>query len=65
LENAEKWTGTYFKSIPISLTAVPKPGFRFVGWSGTDLSFPHIELELEEDIILTAIFVPKDEKGKM
>lgn len=28
------WTGQYFQNVPISLTAVPKPGFRFIRWEG-------------------------------
>lgn len=28
------WTGEYFQGIPITLEAIPKPGYRFVGWSG-------------------------------
>ena len=29
------WTGTYFQGVPVTITAVPKPGYRFVSWSGT------------------------------
>lgn len=28
------WTGTYFTGIPITLTALPNPGYRFVRWEG-------------------------------
>lgn len=35
LEIAEyPWAGSYFRNFPIRLTAVPRPGFRFVGWTG-------------------------------
>ncbi|MFO7371203.1 MAG: CotH kinase family protein, partial [Bacteroidales bacterium] len=28
------WTGTYFKTVPVKLTAKPKTGYRFVTWEG-------------------------------
>jgi hypothetical protein len=28
------WEGTYFKQVPVLLTAKPKPGYRFVNWEG-------------------------------
>ena len=38
------WDGSYFKNIPIQLTAVSRDGYRFVGWrvsfSGTPLNLP-------------------------
>lgn len=32
--NYQTFTGTYFKNIPIQLTAEAKPGYRFVNWEG-------------------------------
>jgi hypothetical protein len=29
------FSGIYFKNIPITMTAIPKPGYRFVKWEGT------------------------------
>ena len=28
------WEGTYFKKVPVRLTARPNPGYRFVNWEG-------------------------------
>jgi hypothetical protein len=28
------WTGTYFGGVPVSLTAIPRDGYDFVGWDG-------------------------------
>lgn len=32
------FTGIYFKNIPISMTAIPKPGYKFLRWEGTVVS---------------------------
>ena len=32
-ENPYPWTGTYFQNVPVTVTAVPKPGYRFVSWT--------------------------------
>lgn len=32
--NVYPWRGTYFRSVPVRLEAVPRPGYRFVGWKG-------------------------------
>lgn len=28
------WSGTYFQGLEVQLQAIPKPGFRFIGWEG-------------------------------
>ncbi len=38
------WNGEYFKGVPITLEAIPKTGYKFVGWTG--ISFLLIELFL-------------------
>jgi autotransporter-associated beta strand protein len=32
-DNPYPWTGTYFQGVPVTVTAVPKPGYRFVSWT--------------------------------
>ena len=41
--------GRYFANFPLSCRAVPEPGYRFVGWEGTDLSSDSLLLDLTED----------------
>ena len=50
------WSGIYFKGIPIKLTAVPLPGYKFTEWKEIGSSDPEVTLELDEDLILTAVF---------
>ena len=52
------WSGIYFKGVPILVTAVPKPGYRFSGWEGLDHEQAEITLELVENLTLKAQFTP-------
>ncbi len=29
------WSGLYYPTVPVAVTAVPLPGYRFAGWTGT------------------------------
>jgi PA14 domain/CotH kinase protein/Bacterial Ig domain/Lamin Tail Domain/Chitobiase/beta-hexosaminidase C-terminal domain/Divergent InlB B-repeat domain len=35
---ANAWSGKYYAGVPITLEALPKPGFVFVGWQGASAS---------------------------
>ena len=30
--NPDEWKGTYFRDVPVTITAFPNPGFKFTGW---------------------------------
>lgn len=51
------WFGQYFYSVPISLKAVPNPGYKFVRWEG-DISSNSSELNvtITTNLNLTVIF---------
>ncbi len=53
------WTGIYFDNIPIQLTAIAEPGYRFTGWQGSVESF---EKSMSADVLsnmnITAVFEP-------
>jgi len=59
IENHTDWKGVYFKEIPITITAVPYPGYEFSDWIGIDDDKPSITITLEEDLTLTAVFNKK------
>jgi len=53
------WTGVYFQDVPITITAVPKPGYSFSHWEGVDhdLIFANdITFLPEENMNIKAIF---------
>lgn len=51
------WNGTYFKSVPITLTAIPMHGYQFVGWQGDVVSQdPAITIELTDDVTIKPVF---------
>ncbi|MCK9426186.1 MAG: CotH kinase family protein [Ignavibacteriaceae bacterium] len=53
------FTGKYFKTVPIKLSAKPNPGFVFAGWKGFSTN-PEINIALTGDSVLQAIFVKDD-----
>ena len=49
--------GIYFKNIPISMTAIPRPGFRFVRWEGSVTStLPDITYNMASSGTFKAVF---------
>jgi len=49
--------GYYFKNVPIHLTAIPKPGYRFVRWEGTVLGdTPEITFDMSSLATFKAVF---------
>ncbi len=55
------WTGKYFLQIPITLTAIPAPGYCFAGWSDTSLpANKSITITLSKIKSIFAIFKPAE-----
>jgi len=53
------WEGIYFQGNPIELIAIPKSGYRFMGWSGgLESDESGISLDLETATTLIAHFEP-------
>lgn len=58
-----KWTGEYYTDYPVTLTAQPKEGYQFVGWSG-DINATEITIEVpvaSSGIEVQANFVKTEE----
>jgi hypothetical protein len=56
------WSGIYFKQIPQQLNAVPKPGFRFVSWSGASTSTAEsIIISMTGNTYIKALFEPSND----
>jgi CotH protein. len=49
------WTGRYFREYPVTVTAIPNPGYRFKGWSdgSTDAT---IEIQINGGVTVNAVF---------
>jgi len=55
------WTGTYFDGVPVQLTAMPNPGFRFVQWQASAPGIKESEritqnLNVDTNTLFTAYF---------
>lgn len=56
--NPYPWTGTYFSNIPVTLVAIPKPGYVFSNWTGASSSTnPTITITSATSFGVTAVFV--------
>jgi len=55
-----RWSGIYFKGVPLQISAIPHPGHQFIGWEGEgiNLNEADLTLTLSDDVTLRAIFVP-------
>lgn len=50
------WTGKYFENIPVPLTAIPNPGYRFVKWLPSNNTNSTILYNLSSNATVTAMF---------
>lgn len=52
------WNGTYYQEVPVTLTAIPNAGFRFVRWDGitTNSNLKTITVNPKTGVQLTAVF---------
>lgn len=51
------WTGKYFTDYPITVTAVPKDGYQFLGWRGdVNQNNPALTCAVDGGITLEAVF---------
>ncbi|MBM7613514.1 CotH kinase family protein [Alkaliphilus hydrothermalis] len=52
------WEGIYFKDIPIKVEAIPKSGYRFVGWRREMISRDAvIAINLSKNLYIKAVFL--------
>lgn len=57
--NTYPWSGQYYRDVSVPITAKPKPGYRFVGWSGSVTGAEAtIWVEPTPGLSLTANFEP-------
>ncbi|MFM2208148.1 MAG: hypothetical protein RL213_2123, partial [Bacteroidota bacterium] len=50
------WSGTYFTSVPVTVSAYPMPGYEFSHWLETGDTLPTITVDAASDITRTAVF---------
>ncbi len=50
------WEGTYFNDVPISLEAIPAPGYEFVRWEGISSTSASAEVDSNIDLQVNAVF---------
>jgi len=52
------WKGSYFPNVPVTLTALPKVGYKFVKWTGitTGSNLATIKVVPQANMVLTAVF---------
>ncbi len=53
---SEDFNGTYFKEQKVFLKAIPKEGYKFTGWEGVEDNKDEIEISLDRDMTIRAVF---------
>jgi hypothetical protein len=56
--NEFPWTGSYYNGVPITLSAIPLPGFKFSHWEGYSMNKRIISVLPENISGITAYFIP-------
>ena len=54
------WTGIYFSNNPITVRAVARPGYKFVGWKDRNDVSPELTLAVKQKTTFTAVFEKDD-----
>ncbi|RPI02608.1 MAG: hypothetical protein EHM64_13660, partial [Ignavibacteriae bacterium] len=53
------WSGKYFCGIPVTVTALPDPGYQFAGWgSNSQIANKTLTVNLTRDSTISALFSP-------
>lgn len=55
------WRGIYFSNNPITIRAVARPGYKFVGWEEHDSAKPELTLAVKRNSSFTAVFEKSDD----
>ncbi len=55
------WKGIYFSNNPITIRAIARPGYKFVGWEEKSDSDPELTLAVKRNSSFTAIFEKGDD----
>ncbi len=56
-----EFSGFYFSDVPLQVVAIPRPGYRFTGWTGdVESSSGQIEIRSSTPVTLTAHFGPSE-----
>lgn len=57
------WRGDYFENVPITIKAIPKPGYTFSHWVGAGTTNdPVLVINIQSPTTLTAIFQPSQDE---
>jgi hypothetical protein len=59
VDDPSNWSGVYFKELPLTLTAIPRPGYRFSHWEGAKggvIFDETIVLYPDQDVQVSAVF---------
>ncbi|MBI9070345.1 MAG: CotH kinase family protein [Melioribacteraceae bacterium] len=59
--NTFPWNGFYFYNVPVTIKAIPKPGYRFESWEGSTESADSILVSMEYNLTLKANFVKEEQ----